>query len=174
MGNKRIGFKRIAGRLSQLQRELQLNQSTLVGAKKRVKSLDAGTGHALTADDSGCIVLFAAAGATTVTLPTPEEGLHYTFVTQVQSTADHIIKTLVASQGLLGGLILNAQTANKDDVFAAASDGSDDTITMDGNTKGGAPGSRIECVGINSTTWAVTGVVLSDGSSVATPFSDGS
>ena len=173
MGSKRRGTSKVHARLQNLKRELQLQQSTLVGQKKKVKALAAGTGHVLTAEESGATVLFNAATATTITLPTPEMGLHYTFITSVQATANHIIKCKVDTDGFVGGLILSAQTANKDEAFLAGS-GDNDIITMDGDTKGGAPGSKIECLAVSATQWAVTGVVLSDGSSVANPFSDGS
>ena len=172
MGNKRRGLNNIEKLTERLKRELQLNQSTLVGQKRNVKSLAAGS-NTLTAADSGSIVLFAAAAATTVTLPSAQEGLHFTFVHSIQGTGNHIINCSTDTQGFLGGVVINCQTANKDDAFPAASDGSDDRITMDGTT-GNAPGTRIELVGISSTRWAVTGVITSDDSSAATPFSDNS
>tara|TARA_A100001515_G_scaffold97756_1_gene78656 strand:- start:352 stop:873 length:522 start_codon:yes stop_codon:yes gene_type:complete len=173
MGAKRRGLAKVQAKLQSLKRELQFKQSTLVGYKKKLKTLTAGTGHVLTAADSGSTVMFTAAGATTVTLPTPELGLHYTFVTNIQATGNHIIKCKLDTQGFVGGLTLSAQTVNKDQAFLAGG-GTNDIITMDGDTKGGAPGSRIECIAVSATQWAVTGVVLSDGTEVATPFSDGS
>ena len=170
MGTKRLGLARTKALLENLKREIQLNQATLVGQKAKVLTMS--NGLALTADDSGAYCLFAAAGATAVTLPTPQVGLTFTFFTTVTATADHVIKTATLNtDGFLGGCISNSTTVTKADAFSADADASNDHITLNGSTTGGLAGSRLTLVCIDGENWAVSGQLVCSGDP-ATPFDD--
>ena len=170
MGTKRVGLARTKALLENLKREIQLNQATLVGQKAKVLTMS--NGLVLSANDSGAYCLFAAAGATAVTLPAPQVGLTFTFITTVTATADHVIRTATLNtDGFLGGVMSNSDTVTKADSFSADADGSNDFITLNGGTTGGAAGSRITVVCIDGENWAVSGqlICLAD---PATPFGD--
>jgi len=169
---RRIGLANMERLMESLSRELQLNQSTLVGHKVRVKASGGGE-TVLTADDSGCICLFDTAGASQFTLPAPAAGLEFTFVSTILATSDHVITVNTANtDGFLGGVVSTSTTAAKADSFFADTDGSNDFITLDGATLGGSPGTRIHVVAIDGENWAVDGQVACVGSSTATPFGD--
>ena len=170
MGTKRVGLARTKALLENLKREIQLNQATLVGQKAKVLTMSDGL--VLSASDSGAYCLFAAAAATAVTLPAPQVGLTFTFFTTVTATADHVIKTATLdTDGFLGGCISNSTTVTKADAFNAASNGSNDFITLNGSTTGGLAGSRITVVCIDGENWAVSGQLVCSGDP-ATPFDD--
>lgn len=168
---KRLGLARMEALLENLKRELSLGQATLVGHKKKVKTMST-SGTTLTVGDSGAYCLFAAAATTTVTLPAPQVGLEFTFVTTVTATGDHVIRTATLNtDGFLGGVITNSTTAGQADCFSADADGSNDFITLNGSTTGGLAGSRIHVVCIDGENWAVDGQLVGSGTA-ATCFGD--
>ena len=172
MGTKRVGLARVEALVENLKRELSLGQATLVGHKKNVKTMST-SGTTLTADDSGSYCLFAAAAETIVTLPAPQVGLEFTFVTTVTATGDHVIRTATLNtDGFLGGVITNSTTADNSDCFSADADGSNDHITLNGSTTGGLAGTRVHLVCIDGENWAVDGQIVASGGTVATPFGD--
>ncbi len=139
-----------------------------------VKVIGAGT-TTLTAADSGTTVIFNAAGATNVVLPAPVTGMKFHFITAVTATADHAINAATNDHGFLGGVSIHSSAAGNSDSFAAATDGNNDFITMNGSTTGGHAGSYITLIATSSTSaakvWAVTGMLLGSGT-LATPFGD--
>tara|TARA_Y100000593_G_scaffold84297_1_gene159551 strand:+ start:1964 stop:2497 length:534 start_codon:yes stop_codon:yes gene_type:complete len=174
MGNRRLSINRFEKLFESLSRELQLNQSTLVGQKVRVKSVG-NTTTTLTADDSGCVCLFDNSAASTVILPAPQAGLEFTFITTVTAAADHVIRTsTLNTDGFLGGVSISSTTASKAAAFAADADGSNDFITLghSSNSTGGAAGSRVHVTCIDGENWAVDGQLAGVGSTMATPFGD--
>jgi hypothetical protein len=137
--------------------------------------LAAGTGHVLTGADAGKTVVFNAAAATTVKLPAPELGMVFNFVTAVTATADHVIQAATNDHGFLGGVLFMNTTADQTDAFAAAADGNNDFITMNGTTSGGHAGSHWRIVAVLDASaakcWIATGTTIGSGAAV-TPFGD--
>jgi hypothetical protein len=167
-----IGLARIENLLERLQRDIQWNQSIMSGAKRLVVASGGGT-TTLTADQSGAYCLFDTAATSKFTLPAPQVGLEFTFVTTILATADHVINcNTLNTDGFLGGVVSTSTTAAKADSFFADVDGSNDHITLDGATTGGSPGTRIHVVAIDTENWAVDGQIACVGSSTATPFGD--
>jgi hypothetical protein len=178
MGSKRIGLARTQKLLENLRGNINWKSSKLNGLKKEVvKASDGPAGvptiTVLTADQSGATCLFDQVAASQFTLPAPVAGLEFTFITTITATADHVITVNNANvDGFLGGVVSVSTTAAKSDSFGADADGSNDFITLDGGTTGGAVGTRIHVVAIDSENWAVDGQVCCVGSSTATPFGD--
>tara|TARA_R110000824_G_scaffold3394_9_gene16175 strand:- start:929 stop:1390 length:462 start_codon:yes stop_codon:yes gene_type:complete len=82
---KRLSLGRLEALIEGLKREIQLNQSTLVGAAQKVISVTgAGTTKVLSASDSGAVILLGGADACTATLPKVKEGLNFTFYTTTE------------------------------------------------------------------------------------------
>jgi hypothetical protein len=139
------------------------------------KLLAAGTGHVLTGADAGKTVVFTAAAATTVKLPAPELGMVFNFVTAVTATADHVIQAATDDHGFLGGVLFTNTTADQTNAFAAATDGNNDFITMNGSTSGGHAGSHWRIVAILDASaakcWVAAGTTIGSGAAV-TPFGD--
>ena len=138
-----------------------------------VKLLSAGAGQTLAATDAGKTIVFNAAAATLITLPEPELGMVFHFLTAVTATGDHEIQAKNDGHGFVGGVNIESTSAGGGDGFAANTNGADDFITMDGTTKGGMAGSYLRVVAIlNSSAaacWAVTGNLIGSGT-LATPF----
>ena len=88
MGTKRVGLARTQSLIENLKRELQMNQSVIVGDAHKAITITATT-QVLTADDSGAVVFLAGGSAATATLPSLQSGLKFTFV--VVSSQQHII-----------------------------------------------------------------------------------
>jgi len=130
-----------------------------------------GAAVVLTENQSGYVCLFDTAGASSFALPAPKAGLEFTFITTVTATADHVIKTnTLDTDGFLGGVVACSTGASADS-FSADADGSNDHITLNGSTTGGLAGTMIKCVSISTENWAVSGSVVSSGTS-ATCFGD--
>jgi len=148
----------------------------LAGINSNVKLLVAGADNTLTAADSGKIIVFNVADATLVTLPAPEVGMKFTFITAVAATGDHEIQALVNAEGFVGGVTVESTTAAKGDTFSAAAGGTNDFITMTGSTNGGGAGSMITVVGIKDGSaagcWLVSGNLMGTGATMVTPFAD--
>jgi len=144
------------------------------GYNPGVKLLVAGAANTVTAADSGKIIVFNVAAATLVTLPAPEVGMKFTFITSILATGDHEIQALTNAEGFVGGVTVVSTTAAKSDAFSAAAGGTDDFITQTGGTNGGGAGSIVTVVGILAASaakcWLVSGNLLAVGSTVATPF----
>ena len=91
MGTKRIGLARMEALMENLKRDLAMGAgTTLVGARKVVKSSTNAAPLTLVAEDSGCIVSMIGI-AHTVTLPAPTAGVCYTIV--AATAANHRVYT---------------------------------------------------------------------------------
>ncbi len=123
----------------------------------------------LTTKESGSLVLFDIAGATTFTLPAPSVGQYFDFGAAITGTGTWKIITNSASVFLNGGVQIGSETAGGHDSFAA--DGSTHrAITMDADTKGRIKGgAMLRLVCVSATQWYVQGWLIGAGT-VATPF----
>ena len=143
--------------------------------------LSGGGATTLTADDSGATCVFDTAAASTFTLPTPELGMSFTFVSTITATGDHEIITNTDTYGYLGGATIVSTTADETNAFSAAVDGENDYITMNGTTSGGIAGSVVHVYAIvgqaeglstgEAKSWAVHASLIGSGAMV-TPFAD--
>ena len=108
--------------------------------------LSGGGTTTLTAANSGATCIFDTAATSNFTLPAPELGMRFTFLSVITATGDH-----------------------------AATDGNNDFITMNGSTTGGIAGSFLHVVAILDSTaakcWAVHGNIIGTGNTI-TPFGD--
>jgi len=130
-----------------------------------------GAGRTLLSKESGSLVLFDIAGATTFTLPRPEAGMVFEFGTVITGTGTWKITTGVASILLKGGVQIGSETAGGHDSFAA--NGTDHvSLIMDADTKGRINGGgQLRFVGVSTTLWHVSGWLVGAGT-VATPFTN--
>lgn len=147
--------------------------TALAGAVTQKAAVISGSGAgpvALTAAQSGSVVLFDRAAGTIYTLPTPAVGLYYDFhVTVSASGGNYKIITNTGTVLLIGSLI-NIDTDTSNAVAAWTADGSTHiAITMNGGTTGGLIGTKIRLTCLTTTRWMVEGIDQGSGS-VATPF----
>ena len=145
---------------------------------KNTVVLNGGTTKVLTASDSGATCIFDTAGASNFTLPEPELGMRFTFISAITATADHVIQCATNDHGFLGGVTftqLTSTAADQCDSYSAATDGNNDFITMNGSTTGGVAGCFLHVVAILGTgaakSWAVHGNLIGTGNTI-TPFRD--
>ena len=153
MGTKRVGLLRTQKLIENLKRELQLNQSTLVGGKQKVIALTNATATArtLTADDSGALITLDPSTddttTITVTMPTPEAGVTFDFLIrndQGNNGADIILQTAANGHDFEGAIHCNDGAAGIQETLASTS-----KITIDATnvkTVFGTTG-RITCDG---------------------------
>ena len=174
MGTKRVGLARTEALIENLKREINWGSSTQKSFKKTVV-LSGGGATTLTAADSGATCIFDTAAASTFTLPAPELGMNFTFVTTITATGDHEIIAGTNDHGFLGGVLIMNTTADQTNAFSAATDGNNDYITMNGTTTGGIAGSMVHVSAIlgasAAKSWAVHGTLIGSGNTV-TPFAD--
>ena len=105
-----------------------------------------------------------------VVLPSAVAGARITIILQDKITIGNMTITAAAGDLLKGYAFLEATDAANNKSFFAP-DGSDDLIiTLNGSTKGGLVGDRIELVGISGTEWRVR-ATLSHTGTAAIPFS---
>tara|TARA_R110000744_G_scaffold93713_1_gene181011 strand:+ start:1163 stop:1654 length:492 start_codon:yes stop_codon:yes gene_type:complete len=153
----------------------KLDVGELNGVKfnPNVKILAAGAGQLLSASDAGKTIVFGAAAATLITLPEPELGMVFNFVSAITATGDHEIQALTNAEGFVGGISIHSTTAGNSDLFSANAAGTDDFITMNATTTGGKAGSVLRIVAILDASaakcWVVSGNLLGSGT-LATPF----
>lgn len=148
-----------------------------VGGRRAVLSadaLDAAAVVTLTAAQSGAVIDIDMA---TVTINLPAltsanagaQGLWYTFI--VSATATSQIIAAQAADILHGGVtIMSTAVGAENDAFSA--NGSSNLVTtMNGTTKGGIIGSRLDFFAASATKWLVHGNLIGSGT-IVTPFSD--
>lgn len=118
--------------------------------------------------DSRVIVINVASGSA-LTLPTATgSGTRFTLIVGTTVTSNNITVTTAAGD-YFAGMIAAEGTSNSTLTFVA-NGSSTSVITLDGDTKGGYIGDRIELIDIASHVWAVEGKVQTSGSQ-ATCFS---
>jgi len=103
-------------------------------------------------------------------LPSAGQGKRIIINIGTKITSNTLTITAASGDLLKGFAFLEAtDAANNKTMFAP--DGTDDLIiTLDGSTKGGLVGDKIECVGISGTEWRVRAILQHTGTA-ATPFS---
>lgn len=140
----------------------------------RIVNLAVDTTITVAAHESKTIVMGGAGSSRTFTLPAATgSGARFRFVVGAVNTSNYVIKS-VAGADLMEGVIFGASTTDSatDAARTWLSGATDDTITLNGTTTGGAAvGDWIEVEDISATGWAVRGMITQSGSE-ATPFSD--
>jgi hypothetical protein len=132
-----------------------------------VKSLTASTTLIRQIHDGVPLILNAAAGLT-VTLPAATgSGAIYTFIVGTTVTSNAYVIQVTGDDTMKGVAWIAADGGNTVVAFEAAADS--DTITMDGSTRGGLVGDRIELIDIAADVWAVQMWAAGTGTE-ATPF----
>lgn len=141
--------------------------SSVVGGLQTVSTYT--TTQALTAAQSGSVILWNAAAGFTITLPAPVVGVQFLLAVLTSVTSsNHKVITDASTTFLVGGLALGEVAATTAPLFPA--NGSTiRSVTMNGTTTGGLIGTYMELTCINSTQWLIQGQVLGSGS-LATPF----
>lgn len=123
----------------------------------------------LTAAQSGSLCYFDRAGGIVFTLPVPQVGLYFDFVTTVTITGGAAeVDTDTAATKMLGLVLVSVDTATAP--IACFGNGTSHVkIASNGTTTGGIKGSWYRCTCVSSTVWQVQGILAGSGS-VATPF----
>lgn len=135
-------------------------------------TLTSATTPAISAATSGTDYTFAAA-AITVTLPacgTATIGTTYRFITTTIATAQIINTT--GSDVFLGSVYSTLAVVNATNDTACGSSTANKTMTMNGTTTGGLPGSCITVTCISATQWLVNGFVIGASGTQTTLFSN--
>ena len=114
-------------------------------------------------------VLNSAAGVAVV-LPAAAAGARVTIVLGIKITSSATTITAAAGDLLKGYAFLEATDAANNKTYFAPDGTNDLIVTLNGTTKGGLIGDRIELVGISDTEWRVRATLSHTGSAV-TPFS---
>lgn len=128
----------------------------------------------LTAAQSGSSVLFDRAAGIVFTLPAPQVGLKFRFLTSIAVTSNaYKIITDAGTTLLIGNVVSNTAaatpSANDGPKTFAANGSTHISISMNGSTTGGLIGTFIEVECVSTTQWHVNGIVLGSGV-IATPF----
>ena len=178
---KRIGKYKVTKResaLNLIDGGIAVGKVSLSAGHLNTVVLSGGGTTTLTAANSGAVCVFDTAGASNFTLPAPELGMYFTFISAITATADHVIQAATNDHGFLGGVTftqLTSTAADQCDAFSAATDGNNDFITLNGSTTGGIAGSIVHCHAILGTsaakTWVVHGSLIGTGNTI-TPFGD--
>ena len=134
---------------------------------ERLVTVSAATTLSVGEHDSKILMLDNASGFS-ITLPQATgSGARFGFVVKTALTEnDYIIQVANATDVMAGTVALATDIAGVSVPTTATSD----TITMNGTTKGGAVGSFVEIVDVDTGVFMVTGTIVSTGSE-ATPFS---
>jgi hypothetical protein len=152
----------------------EINRATDVSS--RVVILTATTAITEALHEGKTLVMKEAGGNALCTFTLPAAtggGARYRFVVGEVNTSNYVIKS-VAGADLMEGIIFGASTTDSatDAARTWLSGATDDTITLNGTTTGGAAlGDWIELEDLSATGWFVRGMVSQSGAE-ATPFSD--
>jgi hypothetical protein len=150
----------------------ELNRAADVSG--RVVSATAATLTVTEALHDGKTILMDRSGGIAITLPAATaSGMRLRFVVGSVSTTGYVISSVVGTD-LMEGVIIGASTTDSgtDAARTWLSGATDDTITLNGTTKGGAAvGDWIELEDLSATGWYVRGMITQSGVE-ATPFSD--
>lgn len=128
-----------------------------------------GATRTLAPEESGALCLFDSASGVVYTLPPPQVGMTFEFLTKttITSNAAKVI-TDAATTFLVGGVV----SANSGATTTTAYPANGTTIralSSNGTTTGGTIGDRYRVTAISSTQWAIDGQVVATGTA-ATPF----
>ena len=148
-----------------------------VGGRRAVYSadaLDAAAVVTLTDAYSGAVIDLDMA-TVTVNLPALSssnagvQGIHFTFINSITATAQ-----IIAAQSgdiLHGGVTIMSTSAGAENDAFSSNGSSNLVLTMNGTTKGGIIGSRIDVYAVSATKWLIHGNLIGSGTLV-TGFSD--
>lgn len=143
-------------------------------ASTRIVALAVDTSITELLHDGKTIVMGGAGSSRTFTLPAATgAGGRYRFVVGAVNTSNYVIKS-VAGADLMEGIIFGASSTDSatDAARTWLSGATDDTITLNGTTTGGAAiGDWVEVEDTSAVSWHVRGMITQSGSE-ATPFSD--
>jgi hypothetical protein len=144
-------------------------QDNLSGESKLL-SLSKATVTLTEADHAGKILVLARAAGVIVTLPASSgKGAKYTFMVRDTVTSNnYIIKVANTSESFVGRALTCADGGNTVNGWEVTS--GDDTITLNGGTKGGYGGDTIEVLDIGANLFVVN-AFLNQTATEATPFS---
>ena len=128
-----------------------------------------GATRTLAPEESGALCLFDSAAGVVYTLPAPQVGMRFEFLTKTTITSNSAkVLTDAATTFLVGGVALSNSGATTGQFFAG--NGTTHRSTNgNGTTTGGVIGDRLRFTAISSTQWAVDGVMNQTGTA-ATPF----
>ena len=136
----------------------------------RLVSAAASTLAVTAADHDGKVVVLNRAAGVTATLPAATgSGAVFRFVvgTAVTSNSD-IIKVADATDVIQGALVVTDRADGSTATFGTVA--ASDTISLNGGTTGGLAGGLITLIDVATNLYAVSGVVVGNGTE-ATPFS---
>lgn len=141
-----------------------------ISSEKKILSVTAATVDLTAADHAGKVIVLNNAAGVTVTLPASVgNGDVYTIVVGTTVTSnDDIVKVANTSDSFVGRAIACADSNSSVNGWEVIS--GDDTITLNGGTKGGYAGDTIKIMDIGSNKFVVN-AFLNQTASEATPFS---
>ena len=121
--------------------------------------------------ESGALCLFDVATGVTYTLPTPVAGMQFEFLVTVDvSSNEHkVITKTIASEFLVGGIIMGDVTVAQSGDYFKADGTTHVAISGEGSTTGGLLGERYVLTAISTTQWGIHGVCHGAGT-LADPF----
>ena len=122
----------------------------------------------LTAAQSGATVLFDRAAGIIFTLPAPQLGMYFDFVTTVSITSNNATVLTDAATTFVLGQVVNSVAAGTNTIFFANGT-SHVKLQSNGTTTGGLIGSQYRFTCVSATVWNVTGIINGSGV-IATPF----
>lgn len=140
----------------------------IAGPRKVISGL--GATRALTAAESGALVLFDKADGIVVTLPAPAVGLTYDFIvtTTITSNAAKVI-TDAGTTFLKGSYQEYDQDTSRATALRTGNGSTHVSVSMNGTTTGGIAGTFLRFTCDSATTWVVQGTMEATGA-VATAF----
>lgn len=119
---------------------------------------------ALTAAQSGSLIMLDIASGTTVTLPAPVVGLTFSFVVKTAVTSNnHKVITDAGTTLILGGVVMTEAADTNAGLGALFNGTSHISILMNGTTTGGIIGTFFNMTCITATQWAIEGIVAGSG-----------
>ena len=153
----------------------KVGRAARVASRQRVETLS-GT-KTIESAETGELYLVGA--ATTVTLPTPQDGAYFKFIisADITSASALVIQSHSAGSGDMAGCVRRVVEGgtghsgdNKATAQAAVADGHD-KLTVGDSAAAIHPGSHVECVS-DGTNWFVTGLIWANANTAAATFGD--
>lgn len=155
-------------------KSLAMTQLRAIDAANRLVVITATGAITAALHEGKTCVLAEVGGDALVTLTLPAAtgtGAKYRFVVDVVNTSSYVIKA-VAGADVFRGSIIGNDGAALTTAWRWAAASTDDTLTLNGTTSGGAlRGDWVEFQDIATDHWAVTGHISQSGVEI-TPFSD--
>lgn len=128
-----------------------------------------GATRTLAPEESGALCLFDSAAGVVYTLPAPQVGMQFEFLTKVTITSNSAkVLTDATTTFMVGAAALLNNGAASGEAFSANGT-THRSVNGNGSTTGGIIGDRIRVTAISSTLWAVDAVMVQSGTA-ATPF----